>query len=269
MNPDDFKSALLARLGLTAAPKPEPPPRNGQLLAAALGLHPAPRQSPPRPGMKDIFRRDDPGSVDFHSLVSSPFADTLRAITGAPSVIRPVNDLPSDATANYRGLPGFLPGQAQADTINLTPEALERDSFVPTPAGMPRAGDGVPQYVLAHEFGHRYDYEQRVRAAQNGNGRGEWAIDSVRAAGGMPSYGNYAARNRGEHAADAFANAVSYLRATDRNPDGANISAAELAVPGTFAVVQRLLREPIYAKHPLAIQQRMAVRPDATAVRKP
>lgn len=68
-----------------------------------------------------------------------------------------------------------------------------------------------------------------------------------------PRMDAYALESPEERRAQAFANAFATLQELASAPDDyrAKIGAAEATVPGTGDVLKGMLRQPIYAKHPL------------------
>lgn len=248
----DAIRAYVQQLGEASHRVTSPGTASQMAAIRAVGLTPAPSQTagpPGRPANSSLF--DTAPQMSLHDLLGSAFADTLRAIAGTPSVTQLGNTGFRDAIGRYSGSP------ETADTLTLRPDALNRDAWAETPPGMDRSGTRVPEYILAHEMGHRYDAAHKFNTP----------VDSVRAANGAPTEG-YASKGRGEHTAEAFANAIDFLRTTAQSRDGRSIADYERSVPGTVALVRSLLDLPIFAHHPINIANRMAAKPDATRVRR-
>lgn len=245
MNPDDFKAALLARLGFTPAPRQEAPPasQRGQLLAAALGGEPASHDPQDR----------------FRSLTGSPFADSLKSLIGSPAAFR-YEDRGPEVLGEY------APGGGK-DTVFVTPRALV-DSRVGKPVSRGSMGrHAQPEYVLAHEMGHRLEQTHSGDPMQQAQ---DSIYDAQMQRAAPPSYWT---TNSKEHYAEAFANAVTLLRATaaqhatfDTPERVAPVLAQyERTVPGTQRFVSALLATPLYAQHPLKQASQASMAPaDAT-----
>ncbi len=163
--------------------------------------------------------------------------DTLIAIAGAPAAMI-VTPIPHPYLGMYHAL---------TDSIALSPilawsprhrpsERVDRDTRV------------APDWVLAHEFGHRYDAMLRHRPCA------DWMVNANRISADNP----YANQDAQERWAEAFANAIDYLRYTGKfkKHDMESLIQREWFVPGTFQVVRVLLQHPIYRRHPLARGER-------------
>lgn len=172
--------------------------------------------------------------------VSPGLLDTLIAIAGAPRALEIVS---------------------MADTLlamyHNTQDSIAVSTVVPAsprhkPGSRADARTRIsPDWVISHEFGHRYDFHREHRPCRR------WAPDVTRVTGA--NY--YANTNRQERFAEAFANAIDYLRYTAvlGTHDIESLVQREYYVPGTFDVVRVLLRHRIYRGHPLS---------DATSRRK-
>jgi hypothetical protein len=264
--------------------RPRPAPR-WAAIAAAYGLHPAPElpaPSPAPPRTSGALRpaiTGTPGTERFQTLIRSAYRDSLEQLAGAPSVY--AYDAAPDAAGEYRGHPARA-AQPGADTVLLSPAALEtRQLGSPPRTAAQQGGRQQPEFVLAHELGHR-NRDARSLAA----GGADPVVaqqDSVFAAqAAQPPRGTIASAywtaNPDEHYAEAFANGVSYLRATAGNGDDPDVASRvqptaaryERAVPGTRQMTAALLADPLYDNHPLrrATQPRRAAA-DATRVRNP
>lgn len=160
--------------------------------------------------------------------------DTLVAITGAPRayVVTPLIQHPY--LAKYYGPEDSI---AMGTVITWAPRH--------TPA--PRVGYETrisPDWVLSHEFGHRYDSKRCGKKR---------CRSSIAAAISGNAENDYANTDAQEHFAEAFANAIDYLRyagALGRH-DTESLLQREWYVPGTFQVVRMLLAHRIYRGHPL------------------
>lgn len=276
MNPDDFKAALLARLGLTPAPKPDS--SRSALLAALLPKQPAaafllPGENP-----------NEPTQGKFDRLTHSAFADTLQSIAGTPgkfnyadASVQPYHG----ASGVYEGtVPYYQKDQEQGkagDIVSITPGGVIGFGTA-SPAGYDRAPGRDPEYTLAHEMGHRFEQKMRMQELGGYDHRVP-GIASARVFDSTvtsPKATGYAATSPKEHFADAFANAVDFLRITSKTGRGqteATLRPAaaeyERRVAGTTPMIQALLAQPIYKNHPINVARQMAVRPDATATQAP
>lgn len=250
-----------------------------------------PPKRPPRTVRKDVAGTQ--GAGRFDALLRSAYADSLEQLTGRPSVYT-YGLPPAEANAGLRdpsqgtvfGQYVFhaargQPSKMGADTLTLSPKLLDNSPLggAPLPSSAQRTAP-QPEYVLAHELGHR----SRIMAGMVNGGPGGSAVrqeqDSTLAAADVSGRSTadphaYWPENAHEHQAEAFANGVQFLRATAReraDPDTPTrvqslAATYERAVPGTQLMVQRLLQHPLYAHHPLyqaLLPQRAAA--DATAV---
>ena len=204
----------------------------------------------------------------FVQLIGTPFADTLRAIAGAPLAYRYTDTANYDAAALYHSAARRRLTEPPADTIEFFLGAFE-----PTQNGVTLPPYLVgrhrnEEWILAHETGHRFAYGQAASARHS---RDYWhtlpgLIDRVRAERfgqerdslvAIPNW--YARASPTEHSAQAFANAVQYLRDTDRLPcTTTGLAAAERLrlvydhdIPGTAETIDLLLGLPIYRRHML------------------
>lgn len=181
--------------------------------------------------------------------IPATFEDSLRAIAGSPlasvsmsgpnTVLGKIERLPGGANST---LGGFGPA---AGYYLPTPDVVVTDRTL-SPSEHDR--------VLAHEYAHHLASKQspavmaqflRVAPAANP--------------------GSYAATSPREHFADAFAEAVDFLRRTSRyangdvtRPAGQPDALATQIIrnedtdnPGAAAIVRYLLTQPLYANHPL------------------
>lgn len=167
--------------------------------------------------------------------VSPGLLDTLIAIAGGPRSVT-VATMPDTLLGSYYN---------REDSIVLS-------SIVPaaprhSPAAAANSTTRIsPDWVISHEFGHRYDFHRRHKPCRRRAKRTAQAT----------AENFYANRSDQEGFAEAFANAIDYLRYTAAlgRHDTGSIIQRELFVPGTFDVVQELLRHRIYRDHPLADQ---------------
>ncbi len=184
------------------------------------------------PGATDV--RPSAPVAQISTGFSPGLIDTLTAIAGAPRafVLLP---LPEGWLGAY-----IIP----ADIIVISPEIAQ---LVPhRPDSIPTWHTRIsPDWVLSHEFGHRFDRRRGFAPSR------VWMRDAYRVWAASP----YSNKDVGERWAEAFANAIDFLRfaATDpgRPAIHRSLAARELFVPGTADVVDVLLRHRIYARHPL------------------
>jgi hypothetical protein len=213
------------------------------------------------------------GAQRYESLIHSAFLDSLEQLTGRPKVYRYGTTPAKGALAQYtfhvaRGQPTTM----GADTVTMSPALMDANALgqAPRPSDEQRSATS-PEYVLAHELGHR---SRIVAAMVNGGSPTRSAVRREQDAtfrDRQPDApdGAYWAENAHEHHAEAFANAVQYLRATAgirAHPDQLarvepTMSRYEQAVPGTAQMVTRLLQHPLYTNHPIL----RAMRPQRAA----
>lgn len=216
---------------------------------------------------------------EFARLLQSPLLDTLYSITGKPRKIAQQRVPPRDGDSAFqRAVAMYTP---QSDSVSLAPEAFKTEgglSSVNRPVGEPAPRnpddrDFTPENTLAHELGHKmfshagYAWDPVVQLGEQ--------LSSVNAKGNVPGYGG---KNFKEHEAEAFANGVQFMRYTSQAKPGPDARRSleglradyEKAVPGTGYVIDYLLKQPIFARHPLnASAELHNPAPDATAVRVP
>ena len=117
---------------------------------------------------------------------------------------------------------GLLPSQEERIIVRDEGEQPER----------------VDRETLMHEFGHVADFRKKYPEAYE-------AVQAVRPEG----------RNPAEHYADAFMSAISLLQdEASHNPRVVErlVPLMDQDVPGTRTMLETLLRDPLYRKHPLA-----------------
>ncbi|MGK2933706.1 MAG: hypothetical protein ACSLFE_00475 [Gemmatimonadaceae bacterium] len=160
--------------------------------------------------------------------------DTLITIAGAPRGIHAV-PLPANWLGAY---------VTPADVILILPEVAHFSRRVPDSLATWETRIS-PDWILAHEFGHRFD-RRRGRMPSL-----LWMRDAYR----IPGTCAYANAHPEERWAEAFANAIDFLRfaAVERRQPVVlrSLAAREVFVPGTSGVVEYLLRQRIYRRHPL------------------
>lgn len=300
MNPD-FLAKLLAALGSGPA-HPLPPSGPGpSAILAALGMTPAPASPPPTiqprpaqyPGWSHQGTFSAPTAQDASGvaneranvakLAASPFADSLRVIVPGGSIRYGGDNGP--LMGELRGNTGRT-GQTPADTVFLYHLGMRDTGGVPSsvPGGNPHTST-LPELVLAHEFGHRYASRGLVDSPDGEISNAPFERFKAAVASSplqMPPEQYGSPKNGGayEHFPEAFANAIDFLRTTaPHHPDptlphavSGTLAQYEREVPGTKAMLDMLLKEPLYARHPLNVSRslgQMVVQPDATAVKRP
>lgn len=261
-----------------------------QMIDKATGgrlLEPAPPiEEKPRRTIRGPDFHMDEAPAAFDRLMASPFADTLRQIY-QPSVTRLNSDNGIYGPGAIVGEYLYGPTRVNSDDPS-GPRLPARDTVELRPFAVSGWESGVAPYysqgtdaewVLAHEYGHGYDYANRgsnQRAKQGFEAAVDenyytplyLSNDSTEKAK-RKAKNQYANEGRNERAAQVFANAVDFLRATSNmlpNEVARIRGEYEAEVPGTTAAVVDLLRKPIYSRHPLNLS-RMDVKPDKTAVR--
>lgn len=164
--------------------------------------------------------------------------DTLTAIAGAPRAFA-VTALEYPYLAKYYG---------PQDSIAMSTVITWAPRHVPAPRVDYRTRIS-PDWVLAHEFGHRYDARRCGRRPCRG---------MIAAAISVPGENGYANTSAQERFAEAFANAIDYLRYTGAlgRHDTESLLQREWYVPGTFEIVKLLLEHRIYRKHPINTRTR-------------
>lgn len=296
MNPDFF-AKLMAALGMSP-PAPTPKTGPGSILAALnmkLAPAPQPQQAAP-PSLEDRMlnydyekdvpntdpnrlykfipkegnwhaRQDSIGQARFDRLAQSPFADSLYQVLGKPGVMQYGND-------KMNGLHGLTSGRAPMDTMTLYRPAMI-GGFNNKLAHVTNTAEGL----LTHELAHHADDVDMQKSTASGSytpTQLHQALDAHQFSDWRNAGNEYSRTNTQEYRASVIANAIQYLRDTAALPPDARGEAQAAAlrqsyeqdVPGTADVTDALIQHPIYARHPLKLA-RMAVRPDATAVRRP
>lgn len=207
---------------------------------------------------------------EFSRLLHQPLLDTLFAITGKPRKIaqQPIS-------------PGAVGKYSMGrDSVSMSPNAFE-GNLNQRPVGEPAAREPdenfrSPERILSHELGHRMFLGGDVPLADPARVGMQRTRDSVEKAGGrLPGYSG---TNPDEHEAEAFANAIQFLRYTSsakpapdtrKSLDGLR-SEYDKSVPGTSYMIDYLLKQPVFAHHPLNTSAEIHnPAPDATAVRLP
>lgn len=121
------------------------------------------------------------------------------------------------------------------------------------------------RFAVAHEFGHRAD----VRLYP------DWASAPAAKARQADARQNYGIESKGrvslpdreyddtQYGADTFATAFQFLQSPQSRTSGAATVLADLEKkqPGATAIAYRLLRMPLYSKHPLAMKAIAPSRP--------
>lgn len=157
------------------------------------------------------------------------YRDSVETITGHPAL--GVHYAPSAMfPGNVDGL--YFPGVDMAMVDSYPQDQARRD------------------WVTAHELGHRYDARGQDPSIRQ-------AFDSARAVNPVPE--GYAGTGRDEHFAEAFASAIDALRQTSgaeysrMEPRVARdwIASAEQNIPGSAAIMRKLMNRPIYVNHPM------------------
>lgn len=166
---------------------------------------------------------------------SPGLADTLAAIAGMPRAVD-VAPLPPDWLGSY---------SKENDIIKLSPLMVlyyprhRPDSVV---TWQTRTS---PDWVLSHEFGHRFDKRRGYIPSR------VWMREPYRTRAASP----YANTHQEERWAEAFANAVDFLRyaAVEQRRDVVlrSLAQRETFIPGTSDVVEYLLRFGVFRSHPL------------------
>lgn len=214
-------------------------------------------------------------SSEFQKLLTSAFADSMFAITGRPRAMATswnIDDDPTVAGAYY----------PRADSLVLTSGAFrgpgnEYNPLVGAPQRREPYPDPVetPEGLFAHELAHRFmDRKGNAYDPEGQHAAVRLHFSLMNNFGSVPLHG-YAATNSSEYEAQAFSNAVQFLRATAGDPthpglvqqDQPLLARYDAKIPGTTKVVQYLLAQPLYAGHPLNVTRGLnPVAPDATAV---
>lgn len=171
----------------------------------------------------------------LHAQFSPGFVDTLEAIAGKP---RSIDVLPLP--------PGWLGAYFKVkDVIVISP--------VITMYAAPHRPDSLatwetrmsPDWVISHEFGHRFDSRRSLLPSR------VWIRESY----AIRATCDYANAHPEERWAEAFANAVDFLRFSGSEPGHAlvlrSLAQRESYVPGTSDVVAYLLRLRVFRAHPL------------------
>lgn len=203
MNPD----LLRLLLGRSFAPEATAAPTRGQRpLSASVAVE---------QGTSDAVRR----------LLTSPTADSLYALSGAPAR---GGEVPWEELATTAGMYARSADKMMLNPYEAQPMVLE-DGF--TPMGryftdpnalghsVSRAGESrSPRMTLAHEAGHRYQHER----------------------GTMPS-----SLSATEEDADAFARAFDFLSrmGTDATRNRAQLDSIERQYPGTRQKYEAFLKD--------------------------
>ena len=175
------------------------------------------------------------GNFGDNTRFSPGVIDTLRAIAGKPHGVV-VMQLPPNWLGAY-----IKP----VDVIIIAPEVARL-----FPAHRPDSAATwltrmSPDWVLAHEFGHRLDRRRGHEPSR------VW----MRSAYKIAAQSEYANSDLEERWAEAFANAFDLLRYAATEPDRERVRRSmaqrEAFIPGTGDVIAFLLRQPIYRAHPL------------------
>lgn len=166
---------------------------------------------------------------------SPGFLDTLEAIAGRPKRLE-VAHLPSHWLGAY---------VKPADAILISPFVVLYSARHTPDSVATRQTRNAPDWVLSHEFGHRFDKRRSYLPSR------VWLRESY----STYALCEYANTDMGERWAEAFANAVDFLRyaGVERSRAAVLRSRAqrEAFVPGTSDVVDYLLRTRIFRDHPL------------------
>jgi hypothetical protein len=189
----------------------------------------------------------------FRKLTNSKFADSLETLVGKPSATVLAN-MPAGTLGQY-SKPAKYGDPVQQDTVYLAAALFNRD-VGKEPAADPAKYRTQPEYALAHEMGHRMDAESLAKGDSALSVMFRTMEDStvneaIRTGSTLPDA--YWMQSPHEHYAEAFAQAVTVLRRTAKDATAAPdaIAKAETAVPGTKAMLQKLLAQPLYEQHPL------------------
>lgn len=159
------------------------------------------------------------------------YQDSVQAITGRPTLGAYV--APSAVTKMF----AMNPAADGAYNPNIDMAVIQRY----------RDEQPRQDWVYAHEMGHRLDMRNIDPAVRQ-------AFDSARAVN--PPAGGYASVGRDEHFAEAFAQAITTLRdmssgVKDPYEAQAVLSSADRNVPGSVAIMRKLMNKPIYTNHPM------------------
>jgi hypothetical protein len=191
------------------------------------------------PFQRPFIRNDDGtlGPADIQKYLMMPFADSVRKVVG---------DGKGYGTLSRDSKDWGL-YDVRTDRVSFDPGLFLRTA--PTQATFAPGGKSreTADIVFAHEMGHRY--EEAHKAFFN-----KWAAAHPSANNRDP----YSRTDMSEAFAQAFSSATEFLRRTD-NKSGAELRAmmsGELAdrdkdVSGTSALVTQLLKDKVYAQHPL------------------
>lgn len=161
--------------------------------------------------------------------------DTLEAIAGRPKGIE-VAALPQNWLGGYVN---------PNDVILISPRvALFLPRHKPDSVATMRSRMS-PDWVLSHEFGHRFDKRRGYMPSR------VWMREHFLVIAGC----DYANFDAGERWAEAFANAIDFLRFSAGEPSHPvvlrSLAQREVFVPGTAAVAAYLLRFRVFRDHPL------------------
>lgn len=202
----------------------------------------------------------------FKTLTGSTFADSMRTLAGTPSAMV-FQDRGKGTLGEYNG-PRILGGGAHEgpalnqDTLYLTPELFNGHPVGQAPDSDPAKYHRQPEYAFAHEMGHRREAAELAQGDFTLAHKLQAVQDSVESdafnhhRSDPVAYWN---TNGAEHYAEAFANAVTFLRHTAAQRADLGLpqrvaplmAQADSVVPGTRLMIQKLLAHPLYAQHPL------------------
>lgn len=202
----------------------------------------------------------------FHTLIKSPFADSLRTIAGTPANMM-FQNRGQGVLGEYHGPRpigggGYAGPALDQDSLFLTPELFNGQRTGRAPDDDPKKYRRQPEYALAHEMGHRLEAAELAQGDRTMVNKLNAVQDSVNSDAfthGRPDPATYWNQSGGEHFAEAFANAVTFLRHTAKEQADPGVSQrvapllsqADSVVPGTRLMIQQLLTNPLYAQHPL------------------
>lgn len=202
----------------------------------------------------------------FKKLTQSPFADSLRTLAGTPAVTQ-FENRGRGVLGEYHGPRpvgggGFVGPALDQDSLFLTPELFSGHPIGRAPDDDPQKYHRQPEYALAHEMGHRREAAELARGDRSMVNRLNAVQDSVNSDAfmhGKPDPKTYWNQSGMEHYAEAFANAVTFLRRTAAQRAGVDLprqtepllAQADSTVPGTRMMVQQLLGDSLYSNHPL------------------
>jgi len=163
------------------------------------------------------------------------FVDTLEAIAGRPKRLE-IGSLPLHWLGSY---------DKSGDVIRINPALVQYGPRHRPDSIASSVSRNTPDWVLPHEYGHRFDKRRGFLPSKM------WLRESF----GIRGLCDYANTDRDERWAEAFANAVDFLRYAAVEPSLAAVlrsrAQREAYIPGTSDVVDYLLKFRVFREHPL------------------